>query len=75
MAQNFWIAIFAWTTCFLVTIVVSLATTAPAESQLRGLVYGFTDLPREEGVRWYLRPAPLAIVVAVALVFLNLIFL
>jgi SSS family solute:Na+ symporter len=75
MAQNFWIAIFAWTTCFLVTIVVSLITTAPPESQLRGLVYGFTDLPREEGVRWYLRPAPLAIVVAVALVFLNLIFL
>ena len=47
MAQNFWIAIFAWTTCFLVTIVVSLITTAPPESQLRGLVYGFTDLPRD----------------------------
>ena len=28
MAQNFWIAIFAWTTCFVVTIVVSLVTTA-----------------------------------------------
>src|SRR5262249_32031182 len=26
MAQNFWTAIFAWTTCFLVTIVVSLLT-------------------------------------------------
>ena len=26
MAQNFWIAIFAWTTCFLVTILVSLLT-------------------------------------------------
>ena len=26
MAQNFWIAICAWTTCFLVTIVVSLMT-------------------------------------------------
>jgi SSS family solute:Na+ symporter len=75
MAQNFWIAIFAWTTCFLVTIAVSLVTAAPPESQLHGLVYGFTDLPSEEGVRWYLRPAPLAIVVAVALVFLNLIFL
>lgn len=75
MAQNFWIAIFAWTTCFLVTIAVSLATAAPPESQLRGLVYGLTDLPSEEGVSWYLRPAPLAIVVAVALVFLNLIFL
>jgi SSS family solute:Na+ symporter len=75
MAQNFWIAIFAWTTCFLVTIAISLATAAPPESQLRGLVYGLTDLPSEEGVRWYLRPAPLAIVAAVALVFLNLIFL
>jgi hypothetical protein len=45
MAQNFWIAIFAWSTCFLVTIVVSLATTPQAESKLRGLVYGLTDLP------------------------------
>src|SRR3954469_22865453 len=26
MAQNFWIAIFAWTTCFVLTIVVSMAT-------------------------------------------------
>ena len=26
MAQNFWIAIFAWSTCFLVTIVVSPST-------------------------------------------------
>ena len=26
MAQNFWTAIFAWTTCFVVTIVVSLVT-------------------------------------------------
>src|SRR6478735_1796470 len=26
MAQNFWIAIFAWSTCFVVTILVSLAT-------------------------------------------------
>jgi SSS family solute:Na+ symporter len=27
MAQNFWTAIFAWTTCFVVTILVSLVTT------------------------------------------------
>ncbi len=75
MAQNFWIAIFAWVTCFLVTIVVSLATTAHSESSLRGLVYGLTDMPSEEGVAWYLRPVPLAIVVAVALTILNVIFL
>jgi SSS family solute:Na+ symporter len=35
MAQNFWIAIFAWSTCFVVTIVVSLATAPKAESELR----------------------------------------
>ncbi len=57
MAQNFWIAIFAWSTCFLVTILVSLATSPTAEASLRGLVYGLTELPREEGVPWYKRPA------------------
>jgi SSS family solute:Na+ symporter len=75
MAQNFWIAIFAWSACFLTTILVSLATKPHAESQLRGLVYGLTDLKQEHGVPWYERPVVLAIVVLVALVFLNLIFL
>ena len=75
MAQNFWIAIFAWSTCFLVTILVSLATTAHADTRLRGLVYGLTELPTEEGVPWYKRPVPLALVVIAVLVFLNLIFL
>ncbi len=74
MAQNFWIAIFAWSSCFLMTIAVSLVTAPHAESKLRGLVYGLTELPREEGVPWYKRPVPLAIIVAVALVFLNLLF-
>lgn len=71
MAQNFWIAIFAWTTCFLVTIVVSLMTRPRPEAELRGLVYGLTELPREEGVSWYRRPAPLAVVVGVMCLLLN----
>ncbi|HKD10057.1 MAG TPA: sodium:solute symporter family protein [Bryobacteraceae bacterium] len=75
MAQNFWIAIFAWSACFLITVAVSLATAPHPDSRLRGLVYGLTELPADEGVSWYRRPVPLAIVVAVALVFLNLIFL
>ncbi len=75
MAQNFWIAIFAWSTCFLVTILVSVATTPHPESKLRGLVYGLTEFPSEEGVPWYKRPVPLALVVVVTLVFLNLLFL
>jgi solute:Na+ symporter, SSS family len=73
MAQNFWIAIFAWSTCFVVTIVVSLMTKAKAESELRGLVWGFTEKPHEE-VDWYKRPGVLAIIVIVALTILNLLF-
>ncbi|MDP8980102.1 MAG: sodium:solute symporter family protein [Acidobacteriota bacterium] len=74
MAQNFWIAIFAWTTCFLVTVLVSMLSQPKAESELENLVYGLTKIPHEEGVPWYKRPAPLAIIVAVALVILNIIF-
>jgi SSS family solute:Na+ symporter len=74
MAQNFWIAIFAWSACFVVTILVSLATAPHAESRLRGLVYGLTDVPREAGAPWYERPVVLAIVVLIAVILLNLVF-
>ena len=49
MAQNFWIAILAWTTCFVVTIVVSLVTRPRPEADLKGLVYGLTEFRHEEG--------------------------
>ncbi len=74
MAQNFWIAIFAWSTCFLVTIAVSLATVAKPDSELRGLVYGLTEQPSEKGVVWYMRPAALALVVLGICLTLNLLF-
>jgi len=74
MAQNFWTAIWAWSACFVVTIMISLCTAAPEEKKLVGLVYSLTERPNEEHVAWYLRPAVLgAIVVAIA-VLLNLIF-
>jgi len=74
MAQNFWIAIFAWTTCFLVTVLISLATAPKPVEELRGLVYGVTEIPQDKHQPWYKRPAPLAIIVGAALVALNLIF-
>jgi solute:Na+ symporter, SSS family len=74
MAQNFWIAICAWTTCFLITIAVSLMTRPKPESELHNLVYGITDIPHEPGVPWYKRPGPLAIVVGIICILLNLIF-
>ena len=71
MAQNFWIAIMAWTTCFIVTILISLATSPRPEKELHGLVYGLTELKHDEGVAWYKRPVPLAIAIAALALFLN----
>jgi SSS family solute:Na+ symporter len=74
MAQNFWIAITAWTTCFLMTILVSLVTEPRPESELHGLVYGVTEIKHENENAWYKRPVPLAIAIAALAVILNIIF-
>ncbi|HYE73955.1 MAG TPA: Na+/galactose cotransporter, partial [Blastocatellia bacterium] len=74
MAQNFWTAIFAWTTCFVVTILISMVTKARADQELVGLVYSLTPKPKDTGLVWYQRPGTLAIIVIVILVGLNLIF-
>jgi SSS family solute:Na+ symporter len=74
MAQNFWTAIFAWSTCFLVTILVSLITKPRQESELVGLVYSMTDRPKEENVAWYKRPAVLGLIVLGLTLLLNIVF-
>jgi len=76
MAQNFWMAIFAWTVCFVVTIVVSLATRQKkSDDQLRGLVYSLTPRIKEDRhLAWYLRPAVLAAILIAVTVALNIIF-
>ena len=74
MAQNFWIAIFAWTSCFLLTILVSMLTKPRPAEELSGLVYGLTKIPKDTGVSWYRRPAPVAVFVIAVLVFLNIWF-
>jgi SSS family solute:Na+ symporter len=74
MAQNFWTAIWAWTTCFVVTILVSLLTKPRPDEELRGLVYSLTDRPRDEGEPWYRRPGPLAALVLGMTLLLNVIF-
>ena len=74
MAQNFWIAIISWSACFLVTVIVTMVTKPRPESELRNLVYGVTDLPRETEMPWYKRPAPLAVIVVIVLVIMNIIY-
>lgn len=74
MAQNFWTAIFAWTTCFVLTIIISLLTRPRPDEELRGLVYSLTPKPKDTGLTWYQRPSSLALVVIALLVALNIIF-
>jgi SSS family solute:Na+ symporter len=74
MAQNFWTAIFAWSTCFVVTILVSLITRAREERELVGLVYSLTERPKEAQLAWYQRPAILGAIVLLMTLVLNIIF-
>jgi SSS family solute:Na+ symporter len=75
LAQTFWTAIVAWTTCFVVTIIVSLVTRPRIESELVGLVYSLTEKPKDRELPWIKRPTSLALIVVVLIVGLNIIFL
>jgi SSS family solute:Na+ symporter len=74
MAQSFWTAIWAWTVCFVVTIVVSLVTRPRPDHEMVGLVSSLTERPEREDVGWYKRPGVLAVVVLAMAVVLNIIF-
>jgi SSS family solute:Na+ symporter len=74
MAQNFWTAIWAWSACFVITILISLATKPREESELKGLVYSLTERPSEGHLPFYQRPLTLGIVVLALVLLLNLIF-
>lgn len=74
MAQNFWIAIFAWVTCFLVTIAVSSVTRPKPVTELEGLAYGASGTVEQASAPWYRRPVLMAGIVAILWLALNLIF-
>ncbi|MGA2867172.1 MAG: sodium:solute symporter family protein [Verrucomicrobiota bacterium] len=75
MAQNFWLASFAFVTCFTLTVVISLAThRTKSDAELKGLVYSLTPRIKDEQKAWYLRPATLGLLLLAACVVLNLIF-
>ncbi len=74
LAQTFWTAIVAWVTCFVVTIVVSLATRPRPDEELRGLVYSLTPRPSDSALPLRARPGTLAVVVLALTVALNLVF-
>ena len=75
MGQNFYMAIVAWTSCFLLTIGISILTSrTKSDADLKGLVYSLTPKPESEAEPWYARPAFVGIVVLLITVGLNILF-
>jgi len=74
MGQAFIVASVSWIVNFTVTILVSLFTKPKKEEELRGLVYSLTEKPKYTGGKWYQRVVPLAVLLLVITILLNLIF-
>jgi SSS family solute:Na+ symporter len=75
MAQNFWTAIVAWTSCFVATIGISLGTRRDkTDAELGGLVYSLTPRITDRELVWYKRPAALGVAVLAFTLVLNIVF-
>jgi SSS family solute:Na+ symporter len=75
MAQNFWLASFAFIVCFGLTLSISLATRrTKTDEELKGLVYSLTPKIIDHEQAWYLRPAVLGVILLACCVILNYIF-
>jgi SSS family solute:Na+ symporter len=75
MAQNFWLASFAFMVCFVLTAGISLATSrTKTDEQLKGLVYSLTPKIKDHEQHFLQRPAVLGIILLIACVILNIIF-
>jgi SSS family solute:Na+ symporter len=72
MAENMYRALWSCIICALVTVVVSLLTKPKPESELRGLVYGATEIPPESYVSVLHRPWFWATVVGVVFIALQI---
>jgi SSS family solute:Na+ symporter len=75
MAQNFWLASFAFGVCFILTVAISLATQrTKTDEELKGLVYSLTPKLKDDEHHFLLRPAVLGTILLIACVILNIIF-
>src|SRR5215813_3627269 len=72
MAENMYRALWSCTICFIVTVVVSWLTKPKSDSELVGLVYGVTPIPRETDVPFWERPAFWGAVVFVVFIVFNI---
>lgn len=74
MAADMYQALWSWVICVVVTVVVSIFTNPRALADLKGLVYGCTEIPSEGSYPWVQRPAFWGTAAIVVLIGLNWIF-
>ncbi|MGC2766663.1 MAG: sodium:solute symporter family protein [Candidatus Acidiferrum sp.] len=74
MAENMYRALWSCLICAFITVAVSLVTRPKADAELKGLVYGVTEIPAEGFVSTWHRPWFWATVVGAIFVVLNIIF-
>ncbi len=75
MAQNFWLAAFAFTACFVLTLVLSLATArTKSDADLKGLVYSLTPKIKSDSLVWYQQPGVVGTILLICCIILNVIF-
>lgn len=75
MAQNFWLASFAFAGCFILTFVISLMTRrTKSDVELKGLVYSLTPKIKDEDQPFFARPAVLGTILLIVCVIMNIIF-
>jgi SSS family solute:Na+ symporter len=75
MAQNFWLAAFAFTACLTLTLAISLATKrTKSDADLKGLVYSLTPKIKSDNLVWYQQPGVVGTILLVCCIILNVIF-
>jgi len=75
MAQNFWLASFAFIVCFAATVAISFATKSQkTDEDLKGLVYSLTPKIKPGDVPFYLQPGVVGVVLLIACLIMNFLF-
>ncbi|MCK5066306.1 MAG: sodium:solute symporter family protein [Bacteroidales bacterium] len=75
MAQNFWTAIYAFSTALILTFMITLLTKKlKTDDELKGLVYSLTPKVKDDSKYWYQKPQVMAIIIGAIAIVLSIIF-
>ncbi|HEY3762369.1 MAG TPA: sodium:solute symporter family protein [Verrucomicrobiae bacterium] len=75
MAQNFYLASFAFGVCFILTFIISVLTKqTKTDEDLKGLVYSLTPKIVDTDQPFWARPAVLGTILLIGCIILNIIF-